>query len=692
VLPSLRWFAGKARVIVSVAPVDYAGVPGTTGALALFRVRYADGHEETYHAPLLSGGRGAGWRDALDDAAFSTALVTQIRAEAALRGTQGTFRFSSTTALAQILRGPIREATRIGAEQSNTSVAYDGAAILKCFRRIEPGPNPELEITEFFTRQTAFRGVPRLAGAIAYQVPGEPPSTLAVLQEFVANQGDAWTWTGARLDEHLGAAGGGVAAEPDAAFARALAAADAREARRLGEITGQLHMALGRAPAGSPLAPEPLDAGTLAAWAAAMQDDLGRTLASLESALARLPAPDRELAQRVLDAAPGLRHALGAIDALGREPVTRIRLHGDYHLGQVLRAADGFVILDFEGEPTRPLEARRATGCALKDVAGMLRSYAYAAQAALRRAADAAADDPQRRARLVPWTEAWEEGVRTAFLDGYLGETRNRGATFLPRAPEVLEEALRAYEVDKAIYELRYELAHRPAWVGIPLGGLERALGRNPRAPAGRLRPGEGPFRFVACLELREFVGVRAENERQLAQLIEEVPLDSIYYHTHGFFLRHKFVAGPYPNDFATWAALEVRDRALGERLAMVDPADVAGLEALRDELVAVIDEHLRDLPIVPRVVTGEPFDFIQSRTVEIPIEVDLSALYFHLVEARMRLGRGQNDFAAWLERGLGLPRLAARVRVVDPYAGSLEQTRARLIDLCDQALADGPA
>jgi hypothetical protein len=202
-------------------------------------------------------------------------------------------------------------------------------------------------------------------------------------------------------------------------------------------------------------------------------------------------------------------------------------------------------------------------------------------------------------------------------------------------------------------------------------------------------------------------VGVRAENERQLAQLIEEVPLDSIYYHTHGFFLRHKFVAGPYPNDFATWAALEVRDRALGERLAMVDPADVAGLEALRDELVAVIDEHLRDLPIVPRVVTGEPFDFIQSRTVEIPIgpevrtleefrdallEVDLSALYFHLVEARMRLGRGQNDFAAWLERGLGLPRLAARVRVVDPYAGSLEQTRARLIDLCDQALADGPA
>jgi hypothetical protein len=220
-----------------------------------------------------------------------------------------------------------------------------------------------------------------------------------------------------------------------------------------------------------------------------------------------------------------------------------------------------------------------------------------------------------------------------------------------------------------------------------------------------RLQESPEAFTFVACLELREFTGLRAENERRLADLMEEVSLDSIHYHTHAFFLRHKFVAGAYPNDFATWAAIQVRDRVLGERLAMVDPGEFANLQALREELVSVIDDHLRDLQIVPGVIYGEPFEFIQSRIVEIPtgiqvrtlqelrdalLEVDVSAIYFHLVEARLRLGRGQNDFAAWLDVGLGLPELAAKVRAVDPYAGSLEQTRARLIHLCDEVLGEG--
>ncbi|MGH7318878.1 MAG: DUF5752 family protein, partial [Candidatus Rokuibacteriota bacterium] len=400
-----------------------------------------------------------------------------------------------------------------------------------------------------------------------------------------------------------------------------------------------------------------------------------------------------------------IRDGLALGPALDAEAVTKIRVHGDYHLGQILTTGDGFVILDFEGEPTRPLAERRAKQCALKDVAAMLRSYGYAAHAAWRRVAESAPWDAAGAAGLRPWAEAWEDGARTAFLEGYLDETWARGATFLPRQREALEALLRVYELDKAVYEIDYEITHRPGWLPIPLDGLRRALVAAPKAPVGRLRPGEGGFTFVACLELREFVGVRAENERQLAELIEEVPLDSIYYHTHGFFLRHKFVAGAYPNDFATWAAVQVRDRVLGERLAMVDPAEFPSLQALREELASVIDEHLRSLPIVPRVISGEPFDFIQSRIVEIPtgsevrtlqefrdalLEVDLSALYFHLVEARMRLGRNQNDFAAWLRQGLGLPGLAAKVQAVDPYAGSLERTRARLIELCDEALRNG--
>jgi len=215
----------------------------------------------------------------------------------------------------------------------------------------------------------------------------------------------------------------------------------------------------------------------------------------------------------------------------------------------------------------------------------------------------------------------------------------------------------------------------------------------------------EGPFAFVACMELKEFVGVRAENERQLAQLLDEVPLDSIYYHTHGFLLRHRLVTGPYPNDFATWVDGQVRDRSLGERLAMVDPADFSTLQALREELVSVVDDHLRRLGVVPMVVSGEPFEFIQSRTVEIPtgievrtlqelrdavLEVDQSALYFHLVDARLRLGRGRNDFAAWVEGALGLPDLATRVQAVNPYADGLEQARTRLIALLDEKLVSG--
>jgi hypothetical protein len=336
----------------------------------------------------------------------------------------------------------------------------------------------------------------------------------------------------------------------------------------------------------------------------------------------------------------------------------------------------------------------------------MLRSFAYAAQVGLTRRLEAGPHDARLAERLKPWAETWEDGMRTAFLDAYLGEVARPGDPVLvPAEREAFDRALHAYELDKALYELGYELANRPAWVSVPLAALDRAIARLPGPTAGRLRRGEGPFAFMACMELKEFVGVRAENERQLAQLLDEVPLDSIYYHTHGFLLRHRLVAGPYPNDFATWVDGQVRDRVLGERLAMVDPADFTTLQALREELVSVVDEHLRRLGIVPQVVSGTAFDFIQSKIVEIPtgveartlpelrnalLEVDQSALYYHLVEARLRLGRGRNDFAAWLERGLGLAELAARIQAVNPYAATLEQTRARLIAILDEALASG--
>jgi trehalose synthase-fused probable maltokinase len=704
ILPAQRWFGAKARAITGVTPLDHAPVPGTAGVLALFGVALADGAQETYLIPVAPDASGSSFTDALERPDFAVALLEQMRLGGSLPAERGTFRFVPTEVFAEILPGRPARVDRARAEQSNTSVVVDGKGILKLFRKLEHGPNPDFEISDFLTRRTAFRGAPRLVGSIAYDGPGAEAIVLGVLQEFIANQGDAWAAALARLAEFFRAAEPGNGREGDPAFARALAAADAKEARGLGALTGRLHMALASSGTDPAFAPEPIRPDDVAAWLAAMQAHLDRVMATLAAALPGMPAAAQEVARRALEDAPRFREGLGALQALGSEPVTRIRVHGDYHLGQVLRAGEGFVVLDFEGEPARPLAERRAKQCALKDVAGMLRSFAYAAQAGLA-AAEGGTADPDLRARLLPWAEAWEEGVRAAFLEGYLAQTWERGAPFLPRGRQALEAVLRVFELDKAIYELHYEINHRPTWIRIPLEGLRRAVASAPKVERGRLRPGEGAFRFVACLELREFAGARAENERQLAELIEAVPLDSIYYHTHGFFLRHKFVAGLYPNDFATWVAVQVRDRALGERLAMVDPGRFATLQALREELVAVIDDHLRGLQVVPGVIFGEPFDFIQSRIVEIPtgveartlpefrealLEVDASAIYFHLVEARVRLGRGQNDFAAWLDQGLGLPRLAERVRGVDPYSGSLERARARLIDLCDEALAEG--
>ena len=205
------------------------------------------------------------------------------------------------------------------------------------------------------------------------------------------------------------------------------------------------------------------------------------------------------------------------------------------------------------------------------------------------------------------------------------------------------------------------------------------------------------PFRFIGCSELREVLGEAAEDERRLVELIESVPLDSIYFHTHSYFLRHGHVERIYPNDFAQWVAMEVRDHVLAERLAVVDPFEVKGLEALRAELITIIDDHLSKTPIVPRVIFGQPFHFNQSRMLEVPIglevktlrefrdalgDVDVSAIYFHMFEARHRLKREENDFSAWIRQGLQLPDLAEKIRAINPYMGSLERLRSALLAL----------
>ena len=215
---------------------------------------------------------------------------------------------------------------------------------------------------------------------------------------------------------------------------------------------------------------------------------------------------------------------------------------------------------------------------------------------------------------------------------------------------------------------------------------------------------GGPPFQFIGCVELRQALDHRARDERELLDRLEDVPSGSIFYHTHGYFLRHRPVTTAYGNDFAAWVAVQVRDQVLAERLAVINPFETASLEDLREELMSVVHDHLLRLSTIPRVEFGEAFHFQQSHIVEVPLgpaattllefraglaEVDASAIYFHMVEARARLGRRSGDFAEWIRDTLGLPALAERIERTNAYMTSLERVRARVLALVDAELEE---
>lgn len=211
------------------------------------------------------------------------------------------------------------------------------------------------------------------------------------------------------------------------------------------------------------------------------------------------------------------------------------------------------------------------------------------------------------------------------------------------------------------------------------------------------------PFAFVGCIELREILGHRARDERELMERLEQVPPGSVYYHTHSVFLRHPRMTRAYPNDFANWVATHIRDQVLAERLAVVDPFQFSSLEELREELVSVIDHHISVLHPVPRVVFGEPFFFVQSHVIEVPTgleartldefrrglaEVDASAIYLHALDARVRRGLPGGQFASWIGQELGHTSVAEEIARVNPYLGGLEQIRSQMLRVIDAELA----
>jgi len=494
-LPRQRWFGSKGRTILKINVRDAALLATETAetlqALVLLDVHFGDDRgSETYFLPvcLLEEAAAARldpacvitripWRsstgtltDGLADEQLRRSLLLSLTQTNAPSRLLGSFHFQRTAHLDSLFPWlPSLAATGgsrlLRAEQSNTSMVFSENGqpprlLLKCFRRVMPGLNPDYELTRTLTEQTTFRAVPLLAGSIAWQAPArqEPQPELqhetwilGIFQAFVANQGDGWEYTLRELKSLL--------AEEDRGRSRQLLEAIRLLARR----TAELHLALAGVANDPAIAPELMTAEDLRQWEQQIAGEMLAAGHELEHHLADLPQPWRSRAAAIARALvsgrasampPGLTHG-----------VKKIRIHGDYHLGQVLRTDSDFVLFDFEGEPARPLAWRRRKWCVLKDVAGMLRSFGYAAHVAA-----AEIPDHDRQA------QEWEESARHEFWTYWERLIRSGNPVLLPDSGEDARAALRVFELEKAIYELGYELHHRPDWVGVPLAGLERLL------------------------------------------------------------------------------------------------------------------------------------------------------------------------------------------------------------------------
>jgi maltose alpha-D-glucosyltransferase/alpha-amylase len=519
-LKTRRWFGGKARRIKSSVVRDAVPMPGVSppSVILLVQVDYVEGDPETYTVPLSfsSGERSAQVQKEYAHAVV--ALLTIRRSNGDVEGViydaffendvcefllqavgnrrrfKGSFGevVASPTRVFRRLRGPETEhlpATLIKAEQSNTSVFYGDRLILKLIRKVDEGLNPDLEIGTFLTDKARFPQIPPVAGALEYRRNHEEPMTLAILQGFVPNQGDAWKHTldaVGRFYERV------MSRPPDAEpvvspqksvqelvgeevpeQARDLIGPYLVSARLMGQRTAEMHIALSSNIDDPNFAPESFSSHYQRSLYQSMRNLTSQNLPLLQKRLRTLPEAVREEAKKVLDLQDKILKRFRSV--LDRKiSAMRIRVHGDYHLGQVLFTGKDFVIIDFEGEPARSLSSRRIKRSPLRDVAGMLRSFHYAANAPLIGKTGGSVFRPEDVAHLESWAHCWNLWVSAAFLSAYL-ETSAQGS-FLPRLREEISSLLFVYLLEKSIYELGYELNNRPDWVKLPLRGILQLL------------------------------------------------------------------------------------------------------------------------------------------------------------------------------------------------------------------------
>ena len=419
-----RWFRAKTRRVADVALRDTTELAGV-GWLLVLRVAYQDGGEDHYLVPAVQDD--GGFREPRDGEGIWRTLAAGIASGTTLPSEAGRFAFEASPALADLLPGGAAEAAglderRVTVEHSNSAAILGDRLFLKLYRLLEPGINPEVEMSAFLTA-AGFSYAPLLGGAISYIPTVGEASAAAILQALVPARGDAWSWMLGRLS-----AGAEGAAEAVAGVTQ------------IGGITAELHAALASRPEAPGFPARPATSEELAGWRRSAEAQLAGAIEALTGAARhRLEVVGRSIMDR-----------FAAIQAASAARVTRI--HGDYHLGQLLCTEDGFAIIDFEGEPARPLAERRQPSSPLRDVAGMLRSLDYAARTVER----------NRAVGFEP--EAWLPHARAAFLSAYGGP------------PPAEEDLLAAFELEKACYEVRYEANNRPEWTWLPLAALERLV------------------------------------------------------------------------------------------------------------------------------------------------------------------------------------------------------------------------
>jgi len=452
-LPSARWFRSKSRQISAVVLLDQiplgADESASPGSILIVEARFSTGPAESYAIPVQNApGRitESILYDPMADASFSRALVECLAKERRLPGLVGTLvPHLENPSLRQVSLGTPRP---IGLEQSNSSVLFPGQYFLKLFRKLEEGVHPEAEMGLFLAASQRFPHAPQVTGTWNYQL-HDKSFALGILQDFVPSESDAWSLIGNWIDQIVG----DHKLKNSPHYTKA--------AQLLGQRTAEMHLALATSAGDEAFCPQPFD-----------PPDLHALFQSL-----------RTQAQRVQQKASALPEAIELGDLYAYEKIfetilashdtgMRIRIHGDFHLGQILYHNEDFIFVDFEGEPARSLSERRQKRSALCDVAGLLRSFSYAAEYFIKQRPGLRPDGPEcGRARdVAQWLGA-------EFLESYFA--RMDTSPILPRQPSARIALLKFFLLEKALYELEYEMENRPDWVSIPLRGIQELLGQS---------------------------------------------------------------------------------------------------------------------------------------------------------------------------------------------------------------------